>query len=302
MAQSSVLVENKHYRRGITLLDQGQYRLAAGEFEQVLAEVDGSDATARLARFHLGEARAQSGMELLHRQAPDRAEEEIRRALTINPHYADLHYQLARALSSKNELDNARAELDTAIEINPAFAKAYFERGIMLYRSGDFDAGLADIGRAVEIDNAYSHELYESALALHQKRKPFEALERLMDLAATNLDDIEYHFQLGKGCYKKGEYDQAVTEFRKALGIQPRYADIRNYLGLALLAAGHAEDAIDEFEAALEINPNFVAAMVNAGEACVALGDKTQAAQYYQAALALDPDQADVAEKLSGSK
>ena len=298
MARASVLVENKHYRRGITLLDQGQYRLAAGEFEQVLAEVDSSDPTARLARFHLGAARAQSGLELLHRRAPDRAEEEIRRALAINPDYADLHYHLARALSGRNKPEEALAELDAAIGINPAFAKAYFERGIMLYRAGDFDTGLAEIGRAVEIDDAYSRELYESALALHRNRKPFEALERLLDLAATNLDDIEYHFQLGKDSYRKGGYEQAIAEFRKALGIQSRYADIRNYLGLALLAAGHAEEALEEFETAIEINPNFAAAMANAGDACAAVGDKAQAAEHYQAALKLDPNQTGAAEKL----
>ena len=300
VSRSGVLAKNRGYQKGIMLLDQGQYSLAAVEFEKVLAELDEHDPCTKLARFHLGEARAQLGLEMLRRRAPERAEEELRRALEINPRYADLRYHLARALASEGNFEGALAELETALEINPAFAKAYFERGLLLFRAGREDQALAEIGRAVEIDPAYSRELYDSACLLCAAGKRQEALDRLGDLSCTNLDDIVYHFQLGKDCLNKGWYNRAITEFRKSLSLHSGYADVHNYLGTALLAGDKPEEARDEFEAALDINPQFLAATINAGDACVAMGDRESAIEYYQAALQLDPNNVDAAERLAG--
>jgi len=298
VAQSSVLEKNKHYKKGITLLDQGQYAMAAAEFQRVLSQVDENDPSARLARFHLGEAWAHLGVEMLRRHAPEAAEEQLRRALAVNPRFADLHYHLARALAGKAIYDDALSELDTALEINPAFARAYFERGMILCRTGKLKKGMQEIGRAVDIDPAYCRELYDSAQVLLEAGQKEEAMERLADLASTNLDDISYHFQLGKDRYKCGLCDRAIVEFRKALALHPGYADVRNCLGLALLASGKAEQALHEFEAALDINPRFVNANINAGDACLAIGDKGAAADYYKAAMQLEPNNPDAAAKL----
>lgn len=299
MAHSTVLDKNRHYKKGILLLDQGQYALAAAEFQRVLSKVDDQDPSAKLARFHLGEAWAQLGVEMLRRRAPERAEEQLRRALEINPRYADLHYHLARALANKGIIDEALIELNAALEINPAFARAYFERGLIMCRMAEVKAGLEEIGRAVDMDPAYSRELYNSACILFENGHTKEALERLLDLANTNLDDITYYFQLGKDCYRQGMYDRAVVELKKALTLQPGYADVRNFLGLALMALDKAEEALHEFEFALDLNPKFVAATINAGNACAALSDKAGACDYYRAALQLDPTNEDVSEKLA---
>jgi superkiller protein 3 len=300
VANSSVLDRNKHYKKGILLLDQGQYALAAAEFQTVLSKVDEQDPSARLARFHLGEAWAQLGVDMLRKHAPDRAEEQLRRALDINPRFADLHYHLARALAKKGIIDEAISELEKAIEINPAFARAYFERGILFCKAGKVKDGLKEIGQAVEIDPAYSCELYSSACVLCESGETSAALERLSDMASSNLDDISYHFQLGKDCYRQGMYARAITEFRKALTLHPSYADVRNCLGMALLATGNAEAALREFESALDINPRFLAATINAGDACMAMGDKPASADYYRAAQQLDPGNDEATAKLAG--
>jgi superkiller protein 3 len=302
VAHTGVVEKNMHYRKGLVLLDQGQYALAAAEFEKALKALEEHDPTVKLVRFHLGQARAQLGVEMLRRRAPERAEEELRHALEINPNYPDLHYNLARALSNEGRTAEALAELDAAIEANPAYAKAYFERGMILCRMGDFKDGMEGIGHAVEMDSAYSCELYDAARILWQAGNMREALDRLCDLASTNVDDIQYHFNLGRDCYRNGWYDRAATEFRKALSIHPGYADVRNELGLALLAMGKDEDAREEFVAALDINPKFLAATINAGDACEAMGDKDSAAEYYEAALELDPSNTEATKRLAKLK
>jgi len=91
-----------------------------------------------------------------------------------------------------------------------------------------------------------------------------------------------------------------VEAFEQALGIQSNYADIRNWLGLALMGCGEHAEALEQFQAALDINPNYTAAMVNAGTACEAMSLKDDARAFYTRALETDPDSVEAREKLAG--
>jgi len=45
--------------------------------------------------------------------------------------------------------------------------------------------------------------------------------------------DAEFYYNRGNAYYDKGQYDQAITDFNKALEINPRYADAYNNRGFA---------------------------------------------------------------------
>ena len=69
----------------------------------------------------------------------------------------------------------------------------------------------------------------------------------------------------------KGQLDEAIAEFRKALQIQPDNAYARNDLGTALRAKGQWDEAIAEYREALQIKPDYADAHYNLG---IALKDK----------------------------
>ncbi len=48
--------------------------------------------------------------------------------------------------------------------------------------------------------------------------------------------------------YSKDEYTKAVTDFQKALELNPKHSDTLYALGLALHAAGQSQEAIQAFE------------------------------------------------------
>ena len=75
------------------------------------------------------------------------------------------------------------------------------------------------------------------------------------------------------------------------MSLQSNYADIRNWLGLALMACGQQSEAYEQFKMAIQINPNYVAAMINAGVACEMMGLKEDAVELLQQSRRTRPRQ-----------
>jgi superkiller protein 3 len=63
--------------------------------------------------------------------------------------------------------------------------------------------------------------------------------------------------ELGKFYYLNQKYDQAVAEYRKAVELDPKNADARFNLGIALETINDLEGARDAFEKLLELEPDY---------------------------------------------
>lgn len=67
----------------------------------------------------------------------------------------------------------------------------------------------------------------------------------------------------GKDAVERGNYTEAVGSLSEAVQAHPQYADLRNYLGLALHFTGQSQEALDQFQEALTINPRYTEVHVN---------------------------------------
>jgi len=54
---------------------------------------------------------------------------------------------------------------------------------------------------------------------------------------------------------EKGQYDQAISDFNKAIEINPRYGQAYNNRGIVYRLKGQYDQAISDFNKAIEINP-----------------------------------------------
>jgi len=290
---------SKNYQKGLEFYDQGLLVDALSAFEAVLSEAGPETPEYRLARFFVGETHSRLAEENAHRGSRERAEFHLRKAIERNPRFPDLHYQLAMLIAQEEALHEAMAELEAALEINPNFAKALFVLGVLAYEIGEYDAGVKHMMRAAELEPRYATQAYHDAMAAHQAKEHRKALSQFRELALTNLDDISFHFGVGKKLYRSGDYDGAAEAFEQALSLQCNYPDIRNWLGLSLMACGNHAGALEQFQRALEVNPNYVAALINAGVACAMAGRTEDASGYYRRALDLDPDNPEARERLA---
>jgi protein O-mannosyl-transferase len=106
---------------------------------------------------------------------------------------------------------------------------------------------------------------------------------------ACTTDNVIAHGNLGTVFREKGRVDEAITQFKAALQIQPNDADSHNNLGTVLRQKGKVDEAITQYHLALQIKPGLAEAHYNLGIALLQKGRTAQAIGQYQEALQIEP-------------
>ncbi|CAF0699902.1 hypothetical protein MPNT_310005 [Candidatus Methylacidithermus pantelleriae] len=143
-----------------------------------------------------------------------RAEECLKKVLTITPQHAEAHLLLAQVYNRTNRYPEAVLAARTATSLDPQLAGGYLQEGIALYRQGYFQDALSPIQKAVLLQP----QAFEANLAL----------------------GWIYH------CL--GQYDKAVQQAKKALEIRPQNPWPHYVLGMAYAASGRLEEARREYQ------------------------------------------------------
>ena len=107
------------------------------------------------------------------------------------------------------------------------------------------------------------------------------------DLASAYLEN-----NLGNNLYCRGQVDEAIEHYRRAVRLFPGYPLAHNNLGIALMAAGDSEAAMGEYAEALRCEPGYANAHLNLADAMAAKGHNEQAMQHYRKALGIEPHSA----------
>ena len=153
----------------------------------------------------------------------EEAEISIRKAIEINPNFANAHFNLANILRDLGKLEEAEISTRKAIEINPNFASAYSNLGSILKDLGKLEEAEISIRKAIELNPKF-------AIA---------------------------HSNLGSILKDLGKLEEAEMSTRKATEIDPSYAIAYFNLGYILRDLGIYQDAFDSYLRVIEINPKF---------------------------------------------
>ncbi len=90
--------------------------------------------------------------------------------------------------------------------------------------------------------------------------------------------------------YRKGQVDEGIACFKKAIELDPKNAKAHHNLGLALYLKGQWDGAIGGCRKAIELDPKLPEAHVILGAALAAKGQVDEAIACYRKAIALDPN------------
>ena len=158
---------------------------------------------------------------------------------------------------TKEDNQLARQLLKKAIEIDPEYARAY-------------------------IALAWTH-LFE--VWWGWTNNPQQAIEQAFEAAhkATALDewDAECHWVMADLCVATRQFEKAVSEFNRALEINPNFADILAEWGMFLARLGQAEKGLRKLRKAIRLNPNYPDWYTHF------LGGATYAAHQYKEAISI---------------
>ena len=101
-------------------------------------------------------------------------------------------------------------------------------------------------------------------------------------------DRAQTHMTLGRASAARGEYEHAVTEYRRAIEISPGYAKAYNSMGLALEELGRDDEALQAYMTAAGKDSTLASVRNNIGSFLLERGRAAEAKGWFEEAIALD--------------
>jgi superkiller protein 3 len=153
------------------------------------------------------------------------AEQELQKALSLDPKLPQINYLLAEIAIYHAELDRGIALLQKEIEINPSFAMAFYWLGEAYTRKLQWDEALAPLQKSIWLNPYFSGP----------------------------------YIVLGKVYLKKGDLQNAEGMLRRAIQMDPNNFSAHHLLAQVLQRANRSEEAKREFETAERLRKEAVA-------------------------------------------
>jgi tetratricopeptide (TPR) repeat protein len=216
--------------------------------------------------------------------ALDQLIQDLEAQVRADPGNPDLRVAVADAYLKDGRPRDALTQYEEALRLDDQRIDALYGMGLAYYQLGELDqAGAA----------------FQTVVKLNQDN-PMQALDRRLQGA---------HYYLGLVLREQGRLDNAINEFRIALGLNRADADTLVELGRTFALKEQWEDAVAAFEVAVAYVPDYVEAYRELEAAARAQGDEAKAT-YARAMIDVvqgDPKQAieplrEVAEKGQSSR
>ena len=140
---------------------------------------------------------------------------------------------------------------------------------------------------AATLNPADSSAHYNLGL-IHQQRGDLnEAIERFHKAIAIDENEIDAHYQLGRIARQQQRLADAIKHFEQVVSREPAHSqyEIWREVGSTYIEAGQFEDARNALEQFLEHRPSDPEGLYLMGRAHAGLGDKREAASLMQACI-----------------
>lgn len=115
-----------------------------------------------------------------------------------------------------------------------------------------------------------------------------QIMKKIETLSLSELAKAQEYFQKGMNYYKEKQYDEAIAEFKKALEINPNFAEGFYVLGYTYCSIGSNQEALTYFQNAIKIAPNYTDAYNGMAYALSVLGRYDESIDYYKKTLQID--------------
>jgi eukaryotic-like serine/threonine-protein kinase len=242
-------------------------------------------------RFCLGKALKSQGHAEEADLAFDAAVAAGREALR---HQADdsLHHMLLGLVVQRpDRLDEVIAAYRTAIRQRPDDGPAHYYLGTILARSGQTDDAIAEYREAIRLKPDFTEGYIKLAMVLSNLKHDHAGAEKtLRDLIRFRADDHQAHFNLGCLLRGQGRLDEAMSEHRAAIRLNPDFAEAFCNLGEILSDVNSSgEEARAALREAIRLKPDDAFSHCNLANSLRITGRLDEAMAEYREAIRLEP-------------
>jgi tetratricopeptide (TPR) repeat protein len=179
-----------------------------------------------------------------------------RRFMELDPKNAQIRYEAAQILIDGGKLDEARQELTQALALEPKLAAARNALGVLALRRGDLAGAEREIRAAIDekADVRLAH--FNLALLAEQRGDLPRAIAEYQQELALHANSYKAAFNLGRLYEGAGDRDGQLRELRRAIDINPGFAEGHLFLAKAYLdREQHLDGAVELARKGIALDP-----------------------------------------------
>jgi tetratricopeptide (TPR) repeat protein len=178
----------------------------------------------------------------------DEAIEMYKKAITLNPNYADAYYNLGVTLQEIGKRDDAIRMFEKAIVLNPNYADSYNNLGVIFQEVGKMDEAIAMFTKVIALNPSYADAYNNLGVALKEAGNISEAIPMFAKAIDLNPHSGDAYNNVGMVFSGMGKIEDAILMYDKAILLKPGYADAYWNKSLALLEQGNLEEGFELYE------------------------------------------------------
>jgi DNA-binding winged helix-turn-helix (wHTH) protein/TolB-like protein/tetratricopeptide (TPR) repeat protein len=200
------------------------------------------------------------------------------RAISLNPTLAEAHTTLAFIRLSRDwDYANAELEFKRALELDPNYANGHQFYGVYLTAVGQTDAAIKQTRRALELDPLSILNNSQLGRCLYLARRYDETIEQSLKTLELDSTSASAHVYIGQSYGHKGMFAEAIPALQKSVEISDGRPEMKSALGYVYALSGKKSEArkiIDELSAS---NGEFTYVSYHLAVIYAGLGEKDQA-------------------------
>jgi serine/threonine protein kinase/tetratricopeptide (TPR) repeat protein len=232
-----------------------------------------------------------AGAWLPQKEAHRRAREAATKALSLDPQLGEAHAALADVLLYDDwDFASADREFKRAVELNPSFAEGHHEYSHLLLMLGRMGESFAESKKYLELDPVSEQPMLHLAYHYLYARQYDEAIQQYQKFFQVFplYPNTTPHIRLSDAYYQKGMFSDAVEEYLKGLAQSGSTAEKTVALREAFAKAGikgYLQKRIEQLKAGpqTEWDPSIASLYAR-------LGEKDQAFEWLEKAYAEHAD------------
>lgn len=217
----------------------------------------------------------------------------FREALTLHPRNPTSYYDVGDAYLAMGKPDKAIPFLTSSVKLDPDNSLGHYSLGLAFLVSGRhkecewsskealrndpemrYQAGNVGLGATTNLAVSYIYqERYKEAEACLRKN--------------LTLFDTTY-FNLGLAQFRQRKFEESLTNFQRALEIDPDNPEYLDMLANAYMELGRLEEAKEVLEQALAVDGNYALAHYDLGVVLARMRKNEEALPCFKRALALN--------------
>lgn len=279
-AEAYQLYVNGRFHR--ELGSEAGLRRALEYFEQAIAR------DPNFAAAYAGEAEAYSTLAVFGIAAPHdvfpRAQRAVAKALELAPNLGAAHASRGHIkMLFEHDFAGAEEELRRAIELDPSYASAHQFLGLLLSQSGRFDEGQQHLRRAAALEPSRPMLSALIGMVLVYQRRYDEAIAQLDKTLEMDPALPTAHTYIAFAYLRRGSYDDAARHLAQ---VQTPTPGSFGYQGQIQALTGHRAEALGEVERLIALSRQRYVPAYDIATIYAALGETDQTIDWLERAFA----------------